>query len=287
MKLQRKSTMSADYLRVEKAIKYLEENYQEQPSLKELADHLNMSSFHFQRMFKRWAGISPKRFLQFLTIEHAKKVLEQNRSLLEATYDSGLSSPGRLHDLFVSIEAMTPGEFKTKGMGLKITYGIHPTPFGECLLAVSERGICGLDFITDDSGKEAEVKLKSQWQEAMLNESKQRTKPYVDQIFAPSQDDGTPPVSLFLKGTNFQIKVWEALLRIPPGSLCSYEDIAAHIGKPTAARAVGNAVGANPIAFIIPCHRVIRKIGVFGNYAHGSSRKKAMIGWEAAQRHRG
>lgn len=169
--------MSTDYQRVEKAIKYLEKNYQEQPSLQELADHLNMSSFHFQRVFKRWAGISPKRFLQFLTIEHAKKVLDENRSLLEATYDSGLSSPGRLHDLFVSIDAMTPGEFRTKGMGLKISYGIHPTPFGECLLAVSERGICGLDFISDDTRKQAMANLQNQWQEAVLNESNQKPNP--------------------------------------------------------------------------------------------------------------
>ena len=180
---------------------------------------------------------------------------------------------------------MTPGEFRTKGMGLKISYGIHPTPFGECLLAVSERGICGLDFISDDTRKQAMANLQNQWQEAVLNESNQKTKPYIDQIFAPNKPAGNTSIKLFLKGTNFQIKVWEALLRIPPGSLCSCEDIAAHIGKPTAARAVGNAVGANPVAYIIPCHRVIRKIGVFGNYAHGSSRKKAMIGWEAAWRH--
>ena len=278
--------MSTDYSRVEKAISYLEENFQDQPNLQELAAHLNMSSFHFQRVFRRWAGISPKRFLQFLTIEHAKKVLDDNRSVLDATYDSGLSSPGRLHDLFVTIDAISPGEYKTKGMGLEITHGIHPTPFGECLLAVTERGICGLNFTNGESWKEAVANLQSQWEGATLKESNKETKPLVDKIFATNPADDKFSARLFLKGSNFQIKVWAALLRIPFGALCSYGDVAAYLGQPTAARAVGNAVAANPVAYMIPCHRVIRQIGVFGDYSHGSSRKKAIIGWEAAQRYR-
>lgn len=278
--------MPTDYQRIEKAIDYLEENFQDQPSLHELAGYLNMSPFHFQRMFKRWAGISPKRFLQFLTIEHAKKLLDDNRNVLDATYESGLSSPGRLHDLFVNIEAVTPGEFKSKGAGVEITYGIHPSPFGECLLALTERGVCGLIFLSNGKKREAVAALQSQWQEARLSENLQTTKPLFDQIFRPAPDAGKPSISLFLKGTNFQIKVWEALLRIPPGCVCSYEDVAKYLGEPTAARAVGNAVAANPVVFIIPCHRVIRKIGVFGNYRHGTARKKAMIGWEVAQRYR-
>lgn len=277
--------MSTEYLRIEKAIKYLEEHFQDQPSLQELAGHLNMSPFHFQRVFKRWAGISPKRFIQFLTIDYAKKMLDQDRSVLDATYESGLSSPGRLHDLFVTIDGVTPGEFKTKGIGIEIVYGIHSSPFGECLLAITERGICGLTFTTDKGSGEALADLQSQWEQARLRESTQTTKPFLDQIFLSSPGDGRRSVSLFLKGTNFQIKVWEALLRIPQGVVCSYEEIAGYLGKPTAARAVGNAVAANPVAYIIPCHRVIRKIGAIGDYRHGTTRKKAMIGWEAAQRY--
>jgi len=278
--------MSTDYLRIEKAIDYIEENFRDQPSLQELAEYINMSPFHFQRMFKRWAGISPKRFLQFLTIEHAKKLLDENRNVLDATYESGLSSPGRLHDLFVSIDAVTPGEFKSKGTGVEITYAIHPSPFGECLLALTERGVCGLIFLSGGKKREAVAALQNQWEGARLSETPQTTKPLLDQIFRPVPHASQPSISLFVKGTNFQIKVWEALLRIPSGSVCSYEDVAKYLGEPTAARAVGNAVAANPVVFIIPCHRVIRKIGVFGNYRHGTSRKKAMVGWEVAQRYR-
>ena len=278
--------MPTDYSRVEKAINYLEENFQDQPNLQELASHLNMSSFHFQRVFRRWAGISPKRFLQFLTIEHAKKVLDENKSVLDATYDAGLSSPGRLHDLFVTIDAITPGEYKTKGMGLEITYGIHPTPFGECLLAVTERGICGLNFMNGESRQDTVAALQQQWEGARLKEDNQETKHYLEKIFATTPPDDNPATRLFLKGSNFQIKVWAALLRIPFGSVCSYGDVAAHLDQPGAARAVGNAVAANPVAYIIPCHRVIRNIGVFGDYRYGSARKKAMIGWEAARRYR-
>ena len=278
--------MSTEYLRIEKALNYLEEHFQDQPSLEELADHLNMSPFHFQRVFKRWAGISPKRFVQFLTIDYAKKMLDENQSVLDATYESGLSSPGRLHDLFVTIDGVTPGEFKTKGSGIEIVYGIHSSPFGECLLAITERGICGLTFTTDKGLGEALTDLQSQWEQARLRESTQMTKPFLDQIFTSSPGDGRRSVSLFLKGTNFQIKVWEALLRIPQGFVCSYEEIASYLGKSTAARAVGNAVAANPVAYIIPCHRVIQKIGAIGDYRHGTTRKKAMIGWEVAQRYR-
>jgi len=278
--------MSTEYLRIEKAINYLEQHFQDQPNLQELAEHLNMSPFHFQRVFKRWAGISPKRFIQFLTIDYAKKMLDENRSVLDATYESGLSSPGRLHDLFVTIDGVTPGEFKTKGSGIEIVYGIHSSPFGECLLAITERGICGLTFTTYKGLGEALTDLQSQWEQARLRENTRTTKPFLDQVFFSSPGDGRPSVRLFLKGTNFQIKVWEALLRIPQGFVCSYEEIASYLGKSTAARAVGNAVAANPVAYIIPCHRVIRKIGAIGDYRHGTARKKAMIGWEVARRYR-
>jgi AraC family transcriptional regulator of adaptative response/methylated-DNA-[protein]-cysteine methyltransferase len=271
-----------DYQLIAAAIAYLEANRLEQPSLDDLAAHVALSPFHLQRLFKRWAGISPKRFLQFLTVGHAKQLLAESHSLLDAAYATGLSGPGRLHDLFVSVEAMTPGEFKQGGRGLDITYGIHPTPFGECLLATTERGICGLHFL-NGGGAAAEVALlHERWPAANLIEDGAATGPVVQRIFAPAQGDAAP-LPVLLAGTNFQIKVWEALLRIPAGGVCTYEDIAHSLGQPSAARAVGGAVGANAIAYLIPCHRVIRKSGVIQDYRWGSTRKKAMLGWEAAQ----
>lgn len=275
--------LSEDYKRMERAILYLEENYSRQPSLKEIAESVHLSEFHFQRIFTRWAGVSPKKFMQFLTLDHAKKLLEESKSILDATYEAGLSSPGRLHDLFVNIEAVTPGEFKQKGAGLTIFYGIHPSPFGECLLAVTERGICGLSFIENESPQKAVRYLQSKWPEAKLVEKPAATKLYIDKIFNGSTGNGASKLNLLLQGTNFQIKVWEALLKIPSGCVASYKDIAARIGKPTASRAVGSAVANNHIAYLIPCHRVIQKIGAFGNYRWGAPRKKAMLVWEAAR----
>lgn len=277
--------MPTDYLRIEKALTYIGDNVRHQPSLHEIAAHINLSPFHFHRLFKRWAGVSPKRFLQFLTITYAKELLDENQSVLDVTYESGLSSPGRLHDLFVTIDAVTPGEFKAKGGGMEILYGIHPSPFGECLLAVTERGVCALYFVGPRRRGKAVDDLQGRWEKATLIESPQATKPSLDNIFSLDTRDGKDTVSLFLKGTNFQIKVWEALLNIPPGVVCSYEGVAAYLGKPAARRAVGGAVAANPVAYVIPCHRVIQKIGAFGNYRYGLTRKKAMIGWEAAQRY--
>lgn len=278
--------MSADYLRVEKALRYLEGRLRHQPSLKEVAEHVGLSPYHFHRLFKRWAGVSPKRFLQFLTVEHAKKLLEENNNILEATYDAGLSSPGRLHDLFVAVEAVTPGQFKTRGRGVEIVYGVHPSPFGRCLLATTERGISALSFIPASGLQKAVADLQAEWEKARLRESPQTTRPLMDKIFSPGPDASKGPLNLFLKGTNFQIKVWKALLKIPPGFVCSYETVAGYLGEQGAARAVGNAVALNPVAYIIPCHRVIRKIGAFGGYRYGPSRKKAMVGWEAARSHR-
>jgi len=272
-----------DYLRIAKAIRFLEENFRRQPDLTEIARSVNLSEYHFQRLFRRWAGISPKRFVQFLTLEYAKRLLEKSRSLLDATYDAGLSSPSRLHDLFVTIEAMTPGEFKARGASLKISYGFHSSPFGECLLAVTERGICGLGFVGKGGRARTLREMKGRWKEADFAENPRVTRPYVERIFARARKNGAQPLTLFLKGTNFQIKVWEALLKVPLGSLVCYVDLAAAIGKPKAARAVGSAVGRNPVAFIIPCHRAIRKAGVIGNYHWGGARKKAMLVWEAAQ----
>jgi len=272
-----------DYSRIEKAILFLEENYHRQPELREVAQSVHLSEFHFQRLFRRWAGISPKRFIQFLTLEHAKKLLEGSHSVLDATYDAGLSSPGRLHDLFVNIEAMTPGEFKAQGAGLHISYGFHSSPFGECLLAVTERGICGLGFV--DAGGRAQIlrDFQSRWPEAHWEEKARLTESYISRIFGGEKSNGSRPITLVLHGTNFQIKVWEALLRIPMGSVIPYEGLATRVCSARAARAVGGAVGKNPIAFLIPCHRVIRKAGGIGGYHWGAARKKAMLAWEAAR----
>jgi AraC family transcriptional regulator of adaptative response/methylated-DNA-[protein]-cysteine methyltransferase len=277
------SQLSEDYRRIEKAIWYLERNSDRQPDLKEMAESAGLSEYHFQRLFSRWVGISPKRFLQYLTKEHAKALLEGTGNLLDATYGSGLSSPGRLHDLFVSCEAVSPGEFKARGEGLRIAYGFHPSPFGECLLATTRRGICGLVFVENGAREAALDGLKRRWARAEFVHDPQTTRPALEQIFRLFQGQAGPPARLLLSGTNFQIKVWEALLRIPPGRVVSYADIALQIGLPRSARAVGNAVSRNPIAVIIPCHRVIRKAGDLGGYRWGIARKKALLGWETAR----
>ncbi len=275
--------LSDDYERIEQALLYLEKNYHEQPTLEEVAASIGLSEYHFQRLFTRWVGISPKRFLQFLTKEHAKELLEKSTDLLDVAYQTGLSGPGRLHDLFVSCEAVTPGEYKNRGEGLTIRYGFHATPFGECLLALTERGICGLSFTLAGNRQPALEALRGRWSMAKLLEDPSATASLVNRIFPLARQPETAPLSLFLNGTNFQIKVWEALLQVPPGALVTYEEIARRLGMPRAARAVGQAVADNPIAVIIPCHRVIRKMGELGNYRWGPARKKALLGWEMAR----
>jgi AraC family transcriptional regulator of adaptative response/methylated-DNA-[protein]-cysteine methyltransferase len=272
--------LSADYQRVEQAIYYMITHHTEQPDLKEIANHVYLSEYHFQRLFTNWVGISPKRFLQYLTKETAKQMLEQSASLLEASYASGLSSPSRLHDLFVSCEAVTPGEYKRRGEGLSLRYGFHPTPFGECLLAVSERGICNLSFVEAGDREAARADLQNRWLKASLVEDAAATAPHVEGAFAPFTGGPIHSLNLHLQGTNFQIKVWEALLRIPPGKVVTYEEIAMSVGTPRGFRAVGSAVGRNPIAVLIPCHRVIRKMGELGGYRYGLARKHALLGWE-------
>jgi AraC family transcriptional regulator of adaptative response/methylated-DNA-[protein]-cysteine methyltransferase len=270
--------LSEDYTRIARAIRYIEENASRQPDLSELAARIGLSEYHFQRLFTRWAGISPKRFLQFLTRENAKALLAQSGNLLDATYSAGLSSPGRLHDLFVQTEAVTPGEFKTKGVGVEIVYGFHPSLFGECLLALTGRGICFLAFVDADRLSALE-NLRTAWPNAALTEAPARTAPIVDRIFSLGS---TGPLPLHLRGTNFQIKVWEALVRLPAGRVTTYQALAEHLSASGAARAVGNAVAHNLVAYLIPCHRVLRKTGLFGNYRYGSTRKKAILGWEMA-----
>jgi AraC family transcriptional regulator, regulatory protein of adaptative response / methylated-DNA-[protein]-cysteine methyltransferase len=272
--------LSEDYHRIEQAILFLEANYKRQPTLKEIAENAHLSEYHFQRLFTRWAGISPKRFLQFLTKESAMRLLDESGSLLEAAYQSGLSGMGRLHDLFVSCEAVTPGEYKRRGEGLAIHYGFHKTPFGECLLAYTGRGICGLDFIDPGGQGQAQDALKARWQQAEVIKDQAGTRPYIQRIFGMLESPSTGSLPLYLNGTNFQIKVWEALLRIPAGRVVSYQAIANYLGAPRAARAVGQAVARNPIMYLIPCHRVIRSLGEFGDYRGGAARKKALLGWE-------
>ena len=272
--------MSEDYPRIAQAIEYLEKHASTQPELSEVASAVGLSEYHFQRMFSRWAGISPKRFLQFLTKEGAKDLLTKSENLLDTTYGVGLSSLGRLHDLFVTTEAVTPGQYKSGGEGLTIRYGLHDTPFGEALIGLTERGICHLSFVSSSEGDAIDM-LVSGWPQAKMIEDHNSTASLVEPIFDLTKRS-KKPLHLHLRGTNFQIKVWEALLRIPPGAVTSYQGLAEQVGHPGASRAVGTALGRNPIAVLIPCHRVIRKLGEFGNYRYGVTRKKALLGWEAA-----
>lgn len=274
--------LSDDYLRIEQAILYLENHYKDQPGIEELAANLGLSESHFQRIFTRWAGVSPKRFMQFLTKESAKELLDRSENLLDATHQLGLSSLGRLHELFVTTEAVSPGEYKSRGAGVTIRYGIHPTPFGKCLIATTERGICHLGFVQTSEG-DAIDNLVADWQQAEMIEDYRATASLVKPIFDLRYGvRGGEPLKVYLRGTNFQLKVWEALLQIPAGTVTTYEGIAERIGRPGATRAVGTAVGHNPIAVLIPCHRVIRKVGDFGNYRYGASRKKALLAREAS-----
>ena len=273
---------SKDYYRIEKAINYLKENFKSNPSLKETADHVSLSEYHFQRLFQRWVGISPKRFIQYIAKEHTIDVLMKSENLLEATNNSSLSSPGRLHDLIVNSEAVTPGEIKSHGKGLKIVYGVHDTPFGICQIALTDRGICSLIFLTKKN-KDDTKHLKHKWKNAEIIKDNEKTFEVIKRIFSEDLENGDQPLSLFLKGTNFQIKVWEALLKIPSGKVTSYQDVAKVIDKPKAVRAAASAVANNPISFLIPCHRVVRKSGIIHNYRWGPERKVAMLGWERAK----
>lgn len=277
--IQKYQQLSQDYALVEQALGYLEDHFQDQPDLNAIAEQMGYSEYHFQRLFTRWVGISPKRFLQFLTKEHAKFALQESISVDQAAFLTGLSSPGRLYDLFVTCEAVTPGEYKARGAGLDIEYGFHPTPFGECLLALTGRGICFLRFVDQDGRGSALQDLQAHWPQAKLAENANKTYQLMGDIF-PLADKPGGRLHIHLSGTNFQIKVWEALLRIPYGKLVSYGQIASSLNLPGASRAVGQAVGNNPIAYLIPCHRVIQKMGVFGHYRYGPLRKKAMLGWE-------
>ena len=274
---------ASDYFTIEKAIHWLDRHAHEQPSLKSLSKAIDLSPSHLQRLFSRWAGISPKRFLQILTVYRAKALLEQQQPVLETALDVGLSSPGRLHDHMVALEALSPGEHKMGGLGLTIRYGIHDTPFGTCLLATTERGICHLAFCDPDKTKQAILTLHQAWPQAKLQQNTTSTQQLCAELFTPTPS--LQPLHVLVKGTNFQLQVWKALLRIPAGSTTTYQSLAQQIGKPTSSRAVGNAVGQNSIAYLIPCHRVIRKTGVIHQYRWGATRKKTMLAWEAMKFH--
>lgn len=271
-----------DYTRVQRAIEYLIENWRDQPSLGAVAREVGLSETRFQKLFTRWAGLSPKDFVQALTIDHARYLLRDSASVLDTAYEVGLSGPGRLHDLFVTHEAMSPGEYKAGGQGLEISYGFHPSPFGDALIMTTPRGLAGLAFCDDEKGhKEILADMTRRWPDAMYIENPARTKPTADRIFDTHSWGSDNPLPVVLIGTDFEIRVWEKLLHIPIGSATTYGDIANALGKPTAARAVGGAVGRNPISFVVPCHRVMGKSGKPTGYHWGLTRKRAMIGWEA------
>jgi len=279
------SDRSRDYHLIRRAIAFLSETWAEQPSLDRLAEHLGLSPAHCQKLFKRWCGLSPKEFVQAITVDHARALLEGSASVLDAAYQVGLSGGSRLHDLFVSHEAMTPGDYKRRGEGLEMAYGFHASPFGEALLIATDRGVAGLAFVDEDKGQTREdalADMMQRWPKARYVEATKKIAPHARQIFA-SEWSGDQPVRLVMIGTDFDVRVWETLLKIPMGRAVSYTDIARHIGAPSASRAVGSAVGRNPLSFVVPCHRVLRGDGNLGGYHWGLTRKRALIGWETGR----
>lgn len=264
--------------RIAQAIEYIQQNFKDQPHLDEVAAHVHLSSAHFQRLFTEWAGTSPKKFLQYISLEHAKSMLKHDQSILDATFETGLSSTSRLHDLFIQIEGMTPAEYKHGGENLTINYQYVETIFGEAMIASTTKGICFMAFI--ENRMEAYKTLIEQFPNAKFIEQSDDLQQNALNIFSAKPLD-LPQIKLHLKGTDFQLKVWECLLKIPMGKLSNYGEIAKYIETPKASRAVGTAIGNNPVAFLIPCHRVIQSTGVLGEYHWGKTRKMAMIGWEA------
>lgn len=266
-----------DYDRIEKALTYIKENHKDQPKLNEIAEHIHLSPYHFHRLFKQWAGVTPKKFLKFISIKHAKNLLQRNHNVEVTSSEVGLSSTSRLYDLFMSIEGMTPGEFKNKGKNLTLHYSVYETPFGPVVISSTEIGITNISFV--DHRGDAETILREQWPYSRLIKTTHRHHNNVLQIFNNNWND-LSEIKLHLNGTEFQLKIWETLLKIPFGSVISYSGIAEKIGRPNSYRAVANAVANNPVAFLIPCHRVIKKLGEIGEYRWGATRKMAIIGWE-------
>ena len=274
-----------DYERVATVIRFLDRHHTDQPDLNELAATAGLSPFHFHRLFSAWAGVTPKDFLQCLTLEHVKQLLRDGDNVFDAALNAGLSGPGRLHDLCVTLEAASPGEMKNGGAGMQIDYGFAETPFGEALIAETERGICHLSFVQEQGRNAVRDLVADQWPNAKLHRKDQRAVELSKKIFLHRpQNESRPNLRAFVRGTPFQLRVWRALLEVPSGSLTTYGRLSAAINQPAAARAVGSAVGANPISFVIPCHRVIRETGALGNYGGGRIRKRAIIGWELSVR---
>lgn len=274
-----------DYQRIARVIRYLDEHHTEQPDLATLAAYLGLSRFHFHRLFLNWAAITPKDFLQCLTLAHARELLRRGKSVLDASLLSGLSGPGRLHDLCVTLEAASPGELKAGGQGWTIAAGFADSPFGGCLVAESPRGICHLSFVASPGGRAEWAELQKNWPRARLQRDDAAASQTAAKIFArPDRLHPGPTLRAFAQGTPFQVRVWRALLQVPPGSLVSYGHLASALGQPAAARAVGTAVGKNPLSYLIPCHRVIRATGVLGDYHWGRIRKQALVAWECAPR---
>lgn len=272
---------SLDFNRIKKAIEYISENYKYQPSLDKISEHIHLSPYHFQRLFKEWAGVSPKRFLQYISIQHAKQILgETQATLFDTAFEVGLSGTSRLHDLFINIEGMTPAEYKNEGSYLTINYSFAPSPFGEIIVASTPKGICHMSFAEDH--QEAIKNLTSIFPKANYQNSADEIQKNAIRIFNLDWES-LDKIRLHIKGSDFQLKVWQALLNIPMGQLSSYQNIANLISSPKASRAVGNAVGQNPVAYLIPCHRILQSTGALGDYHWGHIRKTSMIGWEAAK----
>jgi AraC family transcriptional regulator of adaptative response/methylated-DNA-[protein]-cysteine methyltransferase len=273
----------SNYERIAQIIRYLDARHAEQPGLAELAGHLGLSPFHFHRLFSDWAGVTPKDFLQCLTLAHARKLLRDGQSVLNSALETGFSGPGRLHDLCVTLEAASPGELQSGGKGWRILFGFAETPFGECIAAQSPRGICYLGFVDGADRQTAEAALKETWPAAEMARDDALGARLAAQVFHRSKPENERPgIRAFVRGSAFQVRVWKALLRVPPGSLVTYGRLAAAIGAPSAARAAGSAVGDNPLAYLIPCHRVIRETGLMGGYRWGQLRKRAMVASETA-----
>jgi AraC family transcriptional regulator, regulatory protein of adaptative response / methylated-DNA-[protein]-cysteine methyltransferase len=275
--------LTINYYRIEKAISYLTGSFRSQPDLDEIAEKVNLSPFHFQRLFLDWVGLTPKKFVQYLTLDHLKQQIGQTANVIEAAAIAGLSSQSRVYDLFVNIEGVSPQQFKSSGAGLQIFYGYHATPFGMCFIAVTERGVCDIHFIDEDHARDEYLNFSRKWHFAVLEHRPDITQGYIKKIFQPDKVD-TEKLNLLVQGTDFQIKVWEALVNIPFGTVRSYEQISAEVGRPQSVRSVASAAGKNPVSYLIPCHRIICKGGQVGNFSYGKVRKQAMIAWEMGRK---